>query len=235
MQGWIKLHRKIVDWEWYDDLPTKSLFIHLLILANHEDNMWHGKRIEKGSLVTSVASLSAQTGMSVKQVRTALSHLEKTGEIGKQTTSHNTLIIVLNYGRYQDFDISENSEKGKQGASSGQTRGKQRATNKNDNNDKNVKNDKKKDIYCQVIEYLNEKANKKYSYKTESTQQHINARLNEGYTLDDFKKVIDNKCKDWLNTDMDKFLRPITLFNTKFESYLNQKANSKAPQSYCEY
>ena len=127
MQGWIKLHRRIVDWEWYDDLPTKSLFIHLLILANHEDNMWHGKKIEKGSLVTSVASLSAQTGLSIKQIRTALNHLEKTGEIGKQTTNQNTLIIILNYSRYQEFDTDENSEKGKQGANKGQTRGKQEA------------------------------------------------------------------------------------------------------------
>lgn len=86
-----------------------------------------------------------------------------------------------------------------------------------------------------IVEYLNQKAGTNYSYKTESTQHHINARLNEGYTVDDFKKVIDNKCKDWLNTDMSKYLRPITLFSAKFESYLNQSDNTKPKQSYCEY
>lgn len=74
-----------------------------------------------------------------------------------------------------------------------------------------------------IVEYLNEKAGTKYHYKTKDTQKHINARLTEGFTLDDFKKVIDIKCDEWLGTDMEKFIRPMTLFGTKFESYLNQK------------
>ncbi len=74
-----------------------------------------------------------------------------------------------------------------------------------------------------IVEYLNNKAGTKYHYKTKDTQKHINARLSEGFTLDDFKKVIDTKCEEWLGTDMEKFLRPMTLFGTKFESYLNQK------------
>lgn len=74
-----------------------------------------------------------------------------------------------------------------------------------------------------IVEYLNNKAGTKYHYKTKDTQKHINARLSEGFTLDDFKKVIDTKCDEWLGTDMEKFLRPMTLFGNKFESYLNQK------------
>lgn len=74
-----------------------------------------------------------------------------------------------------------------------------------------------------IVEYLNEKAGTKHHYKTKDTQKHINARLSEGFTLDDFKKVIDIKCDEWLGTDMEKFVRPMTLFGTKFESYLNQK------------
>lgn len=76
-----------------------------------------------------------------------------------------------------------------------------------------------------IVEYLNEKAGTKYHYKTKDTQKHINARLTEGFTLDDFKKVIDIKCDEWLGTDMEKFIRPMTLFGTKFESYLNQKTH----------
>jgi hypothetical protein len=137
MQGWIKLHRKIVDWEWYDDIPTFKLFIHLLLKANHEDNKWRGQTIEKGSFVTSLASLSTETGLSIKQIRTALKHLENTGEIDKQTTNQNTLIIVLNYGIYQEVQ----DQNGKQGANKGQSDGKQGATNKNDKNDKNVRSE----------------------------------------------------------------------------------------------
>lgn len=75
-----------------------------------------------------------------------------------------------------------------------------------------------------IVEYLNQKANKTFKHSTKTTQQHIRSRINEGFSVDDFKKVIDIKVAEWQDTDMDKFLRPSTLFGTKFESYLNQKA-----------
>ena len=73
-----------------------------------------------------------------------------------------------------------------------------------------------------IIDYLNNKLNSKYKYSTKITKEKINARLNEGYTLDDFIAVIDKKCNEWLGTEFERFLRPETLFGTKFESYLNQ-------------
>lgn len=78
-------------------------------------------------------------------------------------------------------------------------------------------------IYSPVIDYLNEKCNTKYRTTTKKTKDLINARTNEGFTLEDFTKVIDNKSAEWLGTEFEKFLRPETLFGTKFESYLNQK------------
>jgi len=75
--------------------------------------------------------------------------------------------------------------------------------------------------YKTIIEYLNEKAKTAYKSKTKATQQHINARLAEGFTVDDFKNVIDKKCAEWIGTEWEKFLRPSTLFGTKFEQYLN--------------
>lgn len=139
MDGWIKLHRKLLDWEWYDDVNTKAVFIDLLLNANHKESSWRGEKIPKGGLITSVNSIAKRNKLSDKQVRTALSHLQKTGEIGKQRANGNTLIIVLNYERYQDFCNYENPDKGKSGANKGQTEGKSGAT---DNNDNNVKNDK---------------------------------------------------------------------------------------------
>ena len=76
----------------------------------------------------------------------------------------------------------------------------------------------------EIISYLNQKARTNYKPTTKATQKHINARLNEGYTVEDFKKVIDTKCSEWLNTDYSKYLRPETLFGNKFESYLNTSA-----------
>lgn len=75
----------------------------------------------------------------------------------------------------------------------------------------------------EVINYLNKKADKNYR-NSQYARRHINARLNEGYTIEDFNKVVDNKVADWKgNKEFDKFLRPQTLFGSKFESYLNEK------------
>lgn len=74
-----------------------------------------------------------------------------------------------------------------------------------------------------IVEYLNQKANVHYKVSTPKTRSLIKARLEEGFTEEDFYKVIDNKCKDWLDTKMSEYLRPETLFGTKFESYLNKK------------
>ena len=82
-------------------------------------------------------------------------------------------------------------------------------------------------IYSSVIDYLNKKTERtgkeKYSSTSTKTQKLIKARLREKYELEDFKIVIDKKCKEWLGTDMEKYLRPETLFGNKFESYLKQK------------
>ena len=82
-------------------------------------------------------------------------------------------------------------------------------------------------IYSAVIDYLNLKTNSKYQSTTESTRRLIRARQNENATLEDFKTVIDKKVAEWKGTEQEKFLRPETLFGTKFESYLNQKIVAK--------
>lgn len=77
--------------------------------------------------------------------------------------------------------------------------------------------------YVEIINYLNDVADKNYRHSTRKTKDLIKARINEGFTIDDFKKVIDIKTKEWKNDkNMNKYLRPETLFGTKFESYLNQ-------------
>ena len=85
--------------------------------------------------------------------------------------------------------------------------------------------------YEEIVNHLNEKANKKFKPRSRVTKQHINARWEEGFRVDDFKQVINNKVVDWKDDPkMDKFLRPQTLFNTKFEAYLNEggKKNDRA-------
>lgn len=86
----------------------------------------------------------------------------------------------------------------------------------------------KDNIYIgQVVDYLNEKAGTKYRASSANTKRHIHARLAEGFTIDDFKAVIDKKCADWKGTEWEKFLRPETLFGSKFESYLNAQTSAR--------
>lgn len=84
----------------------------------------------------------------------------------------------------------------------------------------------KENIKC-IIDYLNESIGSKYKYDTKGTIRDIKARFKEGYKLDDFYDVIDKKVKEWINTDMEQYLRPSTLFGNKFENYLNQKTYFK--------
>lgn len=97
-------------------------------------------------------------------------------------------------------------------------------SNANANTNTDSITDKKSICIKEIIDYLNLKANTKYRYNVNKTRSCIEARMKEGFTVDDFKTVINNKCDDWLNDQkMSTFLRPETLFGTKFESYLNEK------------
>lgn len=100
-----------------------------------------------------------------------------------------------------------------------------------------AENEQTNNTCTEVIEYLNLKAQTRYRASTPKTKQLIRARLSEGFILDDFKIVIDNKCADWKGTEWEKFLRPETLFGTKFEGYLNarqtvQKSTNKNADLY---
>ena len=81
--------------------------------------------------------------------------------------------------------------------------------------------------YGEVVDYLNLRAGTRYRSTSEDTRKHIRARIDEGYTLEDFKAVIDHKVAEWKGTEWEKFLRPSTLFGSKFEGYLNQREEQK--------
>lgn len=85
------------------------------------------------------------------------------------------------------------------------------------------KEEKYKDEIKQIIDYLNSKIGSRYRYTSQTNNKYIRARLNEKFTVDDFKKVIDNKVQEWTGTEFQQYLRPETLFGGKFEQYLNQK------------
>ncbi len=167
-EGFIKLFRKFLDWEWYDDINTKTLFIHLLLTANWKAKKWHGITVKRGQLITSQSHLAEQTQLSRQQVRRAIDNLISTNDITKSTTSTYTIITIKNYGKYQDNNQVDN-----QRATNEQPTSNQRATTtkerKKEKKERNIytrsKNNRKK-IESHVYDFndlernLN-KANKK--------------------------------------------------------------------------
>lgn len=84
-----------------------------------------------------------------------------------------------------------------------------------------------KEVYISIVEYLNQKAGTNYRPSSKKTKTCIRARLKEGFTVDDFKTVIDKKASEWMGTEYEQYLRPETLFGTKFEGYLNAKPKER--------
>ena len=172
-----------------------------------------------------VASSDKVLGLTTQKVRTILKNLEKKGYIEFLTSGskgkESTLKITIKQQLFNN-NVTNKSEQLQQVEG-----GKQQQSNNNVTT-LSKKKENNNNIYSLVIDYLNKKASTNYRASTKNTQSFINARVKEGYAVEDFKKVIDSKSREWLGTDFEKYLRPATLFGTKFENYLNE-ANKKGP------
>ena len=131
--SWIKIHNKLLDWEWASCPETMALWIHILLRANYEDKRWQGITIPRGSFVTSVDNLASTTGLSAQQVRTSLKRLISTSEITSKSTNRFTIITVCKYDSYQLNEESINKQNNKpnnnQATNEQQTDNKQITTN----------------------------------------------------------------------------------------------------------
>lgn len=102
MGSYIKIDRKILEWEWWPDINTHRLFSYMLLKANWKDGNFKGVVVPRGSFVSSIARLSEETNLTVDEVRTALKHLKSTNEITSKSHSKFTVFTVKNYSFYQD-------------------------------------------------------------------------------------------------------------------------------------
>lgn len=109
-QGYIALHRKLLNWEWFTDVNVCHLFIYCLLRANYKPAKWRGFKIGRGEFITSLNHISIDTGLSVQQVRTALDKLKNTDVITKKQQGSNTLISIKNYSQYQESNKQDNNE-----------------------------------------------------------------------------------------------------------------------------
>ena len=176
-----------------------------------------------------VVNSDKRLNLTTQKVRTILKKFEKQGYIeflssgskGKESTLR--LTIKQQLFNNNTTNKTEQLQQVEDLGNNNLTTNQQQSNNTTKKKEKDNNN-----IYSLVIDYLNRKASTNYRATTKNTQSFINARVREGYTVEDFKKVIDSKSREWLGTDFEKYLRPATLFGTKFENYLNE-ANKKTP------
>ena len=203
-KGYISLHRKLLEWEWYQDNNVKSVFLHCLIKANYSDKKWQGVKIKRGQFITSQLVLSAELKLSIGQIRRCLKKLESTNEILIKATNKNTLITVVKYDDYQikDFE-SDTQTNNKRHSNDIQT------TTTNNNNNKNNKN--------KIREYFKEFA-KENNLKTDLVlaqferafeyYEDLNFCNSKGKEIKNLKTTIKN---NWFKLEeLSKFEKPKT-------------------------
>ena len=246
---WIKITTDVFDDEkilLIETLPEADsiivIWFKLLCLAGKQNN-------------SGVFMMNNQIAYTDKMLATIFRRKETTVQLALQTFEQfgmieivDGVITIPNWGKHQNLDQLESKKeymrnymqgyREKQKALTGKTVCKTNSKTNSKANvssaDKDIEEDKNKNnyIYNVVVDYLNEQIGTHYRATNKTTQKHINARLTEGYTYDDFKIVIDKMCQKWKGTDMEQYLRPETLFGTKFESYLNAKINKREVDKY---
>ena len=106
--GYIKLHRKFIKWEWYSNKNDRLVFIHCLLKANWEDGWFEGIKIPRGSFATSYKNLAKEIGISVQQLRTSIEHLKSTRNLTHATNHQFSIISINNYDKYQMDNTQDN-------------------------------------------------------------------------------------------------------------------------------
>ena len=194
---YVKISRKILEWEWYKDVNTKVVFFHILLKANWKNGRFQGMEIPRGSFVTSYQFLAEETGLTVMNVRTAIKHLKLTQEITVSQHSKFSVITVKNYDAYQTANKAANN----------QLTGNQQATNRQLTTIEEGKKERKEEynkspkgdyesstpdsIYATIRELYNSVCGSypRLVKMSDARKKAINARLKTGYTLDDFQTL----------------------------------------------
>jgi len=134
MSGWIKIHRKFLEWEWFNKSEAVHLFMYMLLKANHKDGKWQGMEVKRGQFISSLGNISNATGISVQTIRTILKKLEKTNEIELKSTSQFTIVTISKYDCYQE----QTDDTNKPLTNNQQATNKQLTTNKNDKKERMI-------------------------------------------------------------------------------------------------
>ena len=222
MSGWISLDRCVMDHWVFEKSNYFKAWVVMIMEVNHKGRkvLISGELIQcdRGQSLNSLDSWSKLfgKGWTKQKVRTFFSLLKEDAMINTEGMRKTTRLTICNYGTYQNKQHRENTENNTETTQRQHAENTETTPNNNDNN-KNNDNKTYKDEIKTVLAHLNANAGTKYR-----VAHHLPARFNEGYTVDDALKVVDNKLY-WIGTEQAIFFRPETLFCKKhFDSYLNE-------------
>jgi len=205
MAGYIKLSKKMLDWEWYNNTNVKVLFLHCLLRANYKPGSWHGIHYEAGQFITSLATLSKETGQTIRMVRDNLEKLKMTGELTSTILPKGRIITVNNWSLYQTNDKVDDKEMTSNTASK---------PTSNTATDKEIKN----------------KRNNNNNIRTfvKPTVEEVKAYCDDkGYNVDPNKFVDFYESKGWMigKNHMKDWKAAVRTWASKDKSFSAQKVN----------
>lgn len=188
-EGWIKLHRSILDWQWYKDINTFYLFTYLILSANYEPKKWLEYTIERGQVVIGRKALSETLKLSEQQIRTALKKLEKSGNITTKSTNRFTIVTICNYDKYQQVETAEQP--------TSKPTDNQQITNKQPTDNHYIRN---KEIKKERIKEYSLKENIKRKSKEEREFEFRNKVADVANGMYE-QEMIDNFCDYWTESN----------------------------------
>jgi DNA-binding transcriptional regulator YhcF (GntR family) len=186
-RGYVKLHRSLLDWEWYSDERVKAVFIHLLLRCNWQGGKWRGETVEPGSIITSTVQMASELGMSRSALVRALEKIKSSGELDTKSDSRWTRITLRNWAKYQDDVVIPDSKPNSKRTATEQRNGQQSDTI--EEGKKAIKEEQKKVLF----------SNSELS-NLETAKAQLQQLVAEGVNIDHYRRAILN----WSDTKGEK-------------------------------
>ncbi len=177
--SYIKILRKLLKWEWFNDSKMVHIFIYFLLSANHTSAKWRGISVDRGQLITGLNSIKKSTGLSVRSIRTCIDRLKSTNEITIKSTNKFSIISIVKYDDYQNFDKKTTKKTTIKQTNERQSNDNQTTTDNNDNNNNNEEEIKKALFLPVVNTWLEYKKERRESYAGEKSIEQFRKKLME--------------------------------------------------------
>lgn len=243
MNGFIKLHRQLIEWEWYSEMKVKTVFLHLLLTANFKDTNWRGQGIKRGQVIIGKEKLGKTLGLSIQEIKTVLKKLKKSGEITTKATNKYVIVTVCNFEAYQDKEPTIKDEATNEQPPSNQRATSEQPQRKNDKKERKEEDKRENDFL--PFDVVTSRSTIEAIYQDKNLAI---LDVKQIYQVDVTKKDIETAMHTFSTVaiasyDAYKGIRTIEKLKNKFISWIpksikyqsTQKTNNIQSLDLCEY